>query len=82
MFSIFPGLRRFFSTRSGHHFNRGLRAYFFALGALGWLVHPLLFAIITCGVVVILYRREFSSVALRALDALDRVDPAPPPLDL
>ena len=76
------GAAAILSTRSGHHFNRGLRAYFFALGALGWLVHPLLFAIITCGVVVILYRREFRSVALRALDTLDRIDPAPPPLDL
>ena len=75
------GASSILSTRSGHHFNRGLRAYFFALGALGWLVHPVLFAIISCGVVVVLYRREFSSTALRALGALDQADPAPPPLD-
>lgn len=63
------------SSRSGHHFNRGLRAYFFALGALAWLLHPALFALVTTGVVIVLYRREFSSTAvgeLRALETLER----------
>jgi uncharacterized membrane protein len=52
---------------SGHHFNRGLRAYFFALAALGWFVHPILFALATAWVVFVLYRREFRSRALRAI---------------
>lgn len=55
------------TSLSGHHFNRGLRAYFFALAALGWLVNPWLFAVMTLGVVIVLYRREFRSHALRAL---------------
>jgi uncharacterized membrane protein len=52
---------------SGHHFNRGLRAYFFALGALGWFVHPALFALATALVLFVLYRREFRSNALQAI---------------
>jgi uncharacterized membrane protein len=52
---------------SGHHFNRGLRAYFFALAALSWLISPWAFALMTTVVVVILYRREFSSRAVRAV---------------
>lgn len=61
------------SSRSGHHFNRGLRAYFFALGAMAWLVHPGFFALITAGVVIVLYRREFTSQAVTALQELDTV---------
>jgi uncharacterized membrane protein len=52
---------------SGHHFNRGLRAYFFALAALSWLISPWIFALMTTAVVTILYRREFSSRAVRAV---------------
>lgn len=47
------------SARSGHHFNRGLRAYFFALAALGWLIGPAPFAVLTTGVALVIYRREF-----------------------
>lgn len=54
------------SCRSGHHFNRGLRAYFFALAALGWMVSPVIFAILTAGVLIVLYRREFKSRAFVA----------------
>ncbi|MDX1604550.1 MAG: DUF599 family protein [Candidatus Competibacterales bacterium] len=43
------------------HFNNGLRAYFYALGALGWFVHPLLFMLTTVWVTWVLYRREFRS---------------------
>ena len=45
----------------GHHFNRGLRSYFFALAALGWFVHPLLFIIAVTWVMFVLYRRDFRS---------------------
>jgi uncharacterized membrane protein len=45
----------------GHHFNRGLRIYFFALAALGWFVHPILFMICMTWVIVVLYRRDFRS---------------------
>ncbi len=49
------------------HFNRGLRAYMFALAALAWLVHPLAFIVATAWIVPVLYRREFHSRTLRAL---------------
>jgi len=57
------------SARSGHHFNRGLRAYFFALAALGWLIGPGVLIAMTLLVVAVLYRREFRSRALAALVA-------------
>jgi uncharacterized membrane protein len=55
------------SARSGHHFNRGLRAYFFALAALGWLIGPVMFIAVTTGVLIVLYRREFHSKAVKAV---------------
>lgn len=55
------------SMMSGHHFNRGIRAYFFALAALGWFLHPLVFAIASTWVVLVLYQREFRSHALDIL---------------
>lgn len=58
------------SRISGHHFNRGLRAYFFALAALGWMLGPAVFASMTAGVVIVLYRREFRSRALEAVRRL------------
>lgn len=62
------------STQSGHHFNRGLRAYFFGLAALGWLGGPLLFMGMTVLVVGVLYRREFLSKSLAALKTGEGAD--------
>ncbi|MCF8479651.1 MAG: DUF599 family protein [Rhodospirillum sp.] len=59
------------SALSAHHFNRGLRAYFFALAALGWLVSPVLFMGLTAGVTLVLHRREFRSRAVRAIREAD-----------
>lgn len=49
------------------HFNQGLRAYFFALAALGWFLHPALFMFATAWVTLVLYRREFRSRSLAFL---------------
>lgn len=46
---------------SGRHFHKGLRAYFFALAAVCWLVNPILFIIATAWVLLVLIRREFRS---------------------
>ncbi|MBL4615976.1 MAG: DUF599 family protein [Magnetovibrio sp.] len=46
------------------NFNRGMRAYYFALAALSWFLHPALFAISTLWVVAVIYRREFRSQTL------------------
>ena len=59
------------SRRSGHHFNRGLRAYYFGSAALGWLFNPVIMIIAGSLVVYVLYRREFSSNALLALEDID-----------
>ena len=49
------------------HFNRGQRAFFFALGYLGWFIHPVALIIASSAVVIVLYRRQFKSDALKAL---------------
>ena len=55
------------SALGARHFNRGLRAYFFALAALAWFVHPVLFIGTTIYVLYVLHRREFRSRSLKAL---------------
>ncbi|MCZ4280041.1 DUF599 domain-containing protein [Kiloniella laminariae] len=55
------------SCRAGHHFNRGLRAFFFGSAALAWMFHPLALMLASLVVVIVLYRREFSSTALLVL---------------
>lgn len=47
-------------------FNRGLRAFFFVLGYLGWFVSPLALILTSTAVTAVLYRRQFHSSALRA----------------
>jgi uncharacterized membrane protein len=46
---------------AGRHFNRGQRAFFFALGYLGWFLGPLPFVLTTTGVVIVMWRRQFAS---------------------
>jgi uncharacterized membrane protein len=53
----------------GRHFNRGQRAFFFALGYLGWFVSPWVLFVTTALVVVVIWRRQFASNAWRAMDA-------------
>jgi uncharacterized membrane protein len=55
------------TSYAGTNFNNGLRAYYFALAALTWFLHPYLMLIATAWVVYILYHREFASKTLRAL---------------
>lgn len=49
------------------HFNRGMRAFSFALAYLGWFVHPFAFIAGTLFVGLVIYRRIFASDALAAL---------------
>jgi uncharacterized membrane protein len=53
---------------AGRHFNRGQRAFFFALGYLGWFLGPVPFAITTLGVVIVMYQRQFASDARLAFN--------------
>ncbi len=52
---------------AGRHFNRGQRAFLFALGYLGWFISPWVLMISTVAVVVVMWRRQFDSDARRAV---------------
>ena len=54
---------------AGRQFNRGQRAFFFALGYLGWFLGPIELALTTVGVVIVMWRRQFASNSRRAFDA-------------
>lgn len=54
---------------AGAHFNRGQRAFFFALGYLGWFVSPWVLFITTAAVVIVTWRRQFASNAWKAMHA-------------
>ncbi len=60
---------------AGRHFNRGQRAFFFALGYLGWFVSPYVLIGATSAVLLVMWRRQFNSDAIRALD-LDELAPS------
>ena len=52
---------------AGLHFNRGQRAFFFALGYLGWFISPWVLIVATAAVVVVMWRRQFFSDSRRAV---------------
>src|SRR3954452_9596394 len=52
---------------AGRHFNRGQRAFFFALGYLGWFVSPWVLFVTTATVVIVTWRRQFASSAWEAM---------------
>ncbi len=56
---------------SARSFNNAYHAYYFGLSALSWMVHPALFILTNIWVVGVIYRREFGSRALQALNELD-----------
>lgn len=55
------------NSLAGDDFNRGIRAYYFGLAALNWLISPWLFMVVTALIAGVLYRRDFASPALAAL---------------
>jgi uncharacterized membrane protein len=46
---------------AGRHFNRGQRAFFFALSYLGWFISPWLLMATSVAVAMVLWRRQFAS---------------------
>src|SRR4029077_3161173 len=50
---------------AGRHFNRGQRAFFFALGYLGWFISPWLLIVSSIAVAVVMWRRQFASDSRR-----------------
>ena len=63
-------------TTAGRHFNRGQRAFFFALGYLGWFAGPLVLIATTTVVVVVMWWRQYKSDSLRAV-AGSEISPTP-----
>lgn len=52
---------------AGDDFNRGIRAYYFGLAAAGWLINPVVLALLAVLVLIVLFRRDYRSPALRIL---------------
>ena len=55
------------ANRAARHFNTGLRAYYFGLAALAWIIHPVALIIASLAVLQELHRREFRSAVREAL---------------
>jgi uncharacterized membrane protein len=73
-----PGRREALARQAGEvlsiavaTFNGGLRAYYFALAALGWFVHPLVFIAAILWIVLVLLRRQFLSHTLRSIQGYE-----------
>ena len=64
-------------TTAGRHFNRGQRAFFFALGYLGWFAGPIVLIITTTIVVVVMWWRQYKSDSLRAVAGSEAGPSAP-----
>lgn len=56
--------------QAGHSYNYGLRAFYFSLAVLPWFLNAWLFIFAATLVVAVLYRREFHS---KPLDALQQI---------
>jgi len=54
------------------NFNGGLRAYYFALAVLSWLVHPALFMIVSAWMLLVLVRRQLRSRTFEAIRAFNQ----------
>ena len=54
-------------NRSSQHFIEGMRGFEFALAAMAWFIHPLMFILATIFVSLVIYRREFASRTMRAM---------------
>ncbi|MET0279027.1 MAG: DUF599 domain-containing protein [Pseudorhodoplanes sp.] len=54
---------------AGRHFNRGQRAFFFALGYLGWFISPWLLFISSIAIFLVMWSRQFHSDARAAVTA-------------
>ena len=52
---------------AGRHFNRGQRAFFFALGYLGWFISPWVLMVTSVVVAIVPWRRQFASDSRQAL---------------
>ena len=54
-------------SMAANQFNQGLRAYYFGMATLAWFINPWFFMLVSTGVVLVLYRREFHSDVLEVM---------------
>jgi len=54
-------------NRSSQHFIEGMRGFEYALAAMAWFIHPVVFIIATVFISLVIYRREFASRTLKAM---------------
>lgn len=55
------------NSLAGDDFNRGIRAYYFGLAASGWLLNPAALGALAIVVLIVLFRRDYRSPALKLL---------------
>lgn len=55
------------NSLAGNEFNRGIRAYYYGIAALGWFINPWVFIVSTLWITWLLYRRDFHSKTLEIL---------------
>lgn len=66
-------------TDAGRQFNRGQRAFFFALAYAAWFISPVAFMVATFAVLIPMITRQYSSAARQAVFALSQGKPAAEP---
>ncbi len=54
-----------FTIAAGRHFNHGLRAFFFAVGYLGWFVNGYVLIVTTTAILLVQLYRQFLSPSAR-----------------
>ncbi|MGE6792734.1 Uncharacterized membrane protein [Pseudomonas guineae] len=54
-------------SMAANQFNQGLRAYYFGMSTLAWFINPWFFMLVSAGVVLVLYHREFHSDVLEVM---------------
>lgn len=59
----------YLASNAAHHFNNGLRSYYFGLAALAWFIHPYFFMAATAWIVFVTHRREYHSKTLENLNS-------------
>lgn len=63
------------NTCAGDDFNRGIRAYYFGMAVLAWMLSAWAFIILTTLIMLVQTHREFNSPVLKALRLQDELAP-------
>jgi len=55
------------NSQAGNEFNRGIRAYYYGIAALGWFLNPWIFMAASLFTTFFIYRCDFHSKSLLTL---------------